>query len=346
VPVPPASTIPFIRQVYPHPKWINRILERFKLKILVTGGAGFIGGEFTRQSLKGAYKNLGFEVKELTVVDSLTYASNLDNLSEVKSDQRFKFIQGDIRDKELINKLVEDHDLIFNFAAESHVDRSIDDSSDFMTTNILGTVNILEALRKFSHKKLIQISTDEVYGSIMKGSWKEDSQIDPKSPYSASKASADLICMAYRNTYAIDVRITRSCNNYGYFQNAEKYLPKLLLNLSNDKNLLVYGEGKNCREWIHVSDNCLGIAIVATKGSAGNIYNIGSGFELSNLDLAKFVLNLSETSNSQIEFIKDRAGHDFRYSVDYSKISDLGFQPKLKFYESVAKLFNELNRFR
>jgi dTDP-glucose 4,6-dehydratase len=313
------------------------------LKILVTGGAGFIGGEFTRQSLKGAYKNLGFEVKELTVVDSLTYASNLDNLSEINDDKRFKFIHGDIRDKELISKLVEDHDLIFNFAAESHVDRSIDDSSDFMTTNILGTVNILEAIRKFSRKRLVQISTDEVYGSIITGSWKEDSQIDPKSPYSASKASADLICMAYRNTYGIDVRITRSCNNYGYFQNNEKYLPKLLLNLSSDKNLLVYGEGKNVREWIHVSDNCLGIAIVAIKGVAGNIYNIGSGFELSNLNLAQFVLNLSETSKSQIEFINDRAGHDFRYSVDFSKISDLGFKAKLEFYETVSKLFNELN---
>jgi dTDP-glucose 4,6-dehydratase len=305
------------------------------LRVLVTGGAGFIGSEFVRSALSNKFDTLDLDISKLTVVDSLTYAANMESLNEVANNSKFDFVQGDIRNSTLIEKLVLNSDLVVNFAAESHVDRSIENANDFVTTNVMGVFNILEAVKKKMGVRFIQISTDEVYGSIKNGSFTEKSNLRPSSPYSASKASADLLSISYFTTHNLNISITRSSNNYGRFQNKEKFIPKIITEALKGNSLPIYGNGKNKRQWVHVSDNVFGVAVVCAKGKAGEIYNIGSGNEISNKKLAKFILNLSPNKLSEIEFVEDRKGHDFRYSIKDTKLSKLGYAPKVKFINGI-----------
>jgi dTDP-glucose 4,6-dehydratase len=306
------------------------------LKILVTGGAGFIGSEFVRSLLQDKYAEFGLIPTEVIVIDALTYAGNLENLKEISTDSRYKFIHGNITDFELMLEISKSCGLLVNFAAESHVDRSIDNPSIFIETNVLGTYTVLEVAKRNKVKRVIQISTDEVYGSIESGSWDENSPLQPNSPYSASKASADLLARSYVNTYGLDVIVTRCCNNYGPYQHSEKLIPLLITKILNGENLPIYGEGKNIREWIHVSDHARAIALLAVQGISGEIYNIGSSEELSNLELASIILKNFETNKSKITFVRDRSGHDLRYSLNSQKIWGLGFK-NIKFLPEELK---------
>jgi dTDP-glucose 4,6-dehydratase len=244
----------------------------------------------------------------------------------------FRFVQGDICDVDLVNKVVPGHQAILNFAAESHVDRSIQSSRNFITTNVVGVGTLLEATRKHSIEKFVQISTDEVYGSIREGSWKEDFPLQPNSPYSASKAAADLIAQSFCRTHSVDIRITRCSNNYGPNQFPEKIIPLFITNLIDNLKLPLYGDGLNVRDWLHVDDHCRGIHLVLTKGKAGEIYNIGGGKEFSNKELAHAIIKEMGKNEDEIQFVEDRKGHDFRYSVDITKISEeLQYSPKIPF---------------
>ncbi len=293
------------------------------MRILVTGGAGFIGSNYVRRIADGTLGG----ISKITILDKLTYAGTLTNLSEVASDS-YEFIQGDICDSGLVGKLAKVHDLIVNFAAESHVDRSINGAKDFVVTNVLGTQTLLDAVRNSQVKTYLQVSTDEVYGSIKSGSWPETDPLLPNSPYAASKASGDLICRAYNKTHGLDIRITRCSNNYGRNQFPEKVIPLFITNLIDGKKVPVYGTGLNVRDWLHVDDHCRGIHLALTKGAAGEIYNIGGGTELNNLELTNLILEKMGKNEDSIEFVEDRKGHDFRYSVDTSKISDrLDYEP-------------------
>ena len=303
------------------------------MKALITGGAGFIGSNYVRRILDGTLGG----VSEVTILDKLTYAGSLSNLSELSSDS-YRFIQGDICDFELTLKLAESHDVIINFAAESHVDRSIQSSRDFIMTNVLGTQTLLDAARLGTVQTFIQVSTDEVYGSIPIGSWTESQPLLPNSPYAASKASADLIARSFFRTHGLDVRITRCSNNYGPNQNPEKLIPHFITNLIDDLPIPVYGDGSNIRDWLHVDDHCEGIHKVLMNGDPGEIYNIGGGAELSNINLTKKILKLTNSDPSRIDFVDDRLGHDFRYSVDIRKISEtLGYRPKIEFEDGLLK---------
>jgi len=296
-----------------------------EVRILVTGGAGFIGSNYVRRIADGTLGG----VSKITVLDKLTYAGTLTNLTEASPDS-FEFVKGDICDSELVNKLVKNHDLVVNFAAESHVDRSIDGAKDFVVTNVLGTQTLLDAIKKSEVKTYLQVSTDEVYGSIAEGSWPETHPLLPNSPYAASKASADLICRSYFKTHGIDVRVTRCSNNYGRNQYPEKVIPLFVTNLIDNKKVPIYGSGLNVRDWLHVDDHCRGIHLALTKGKAGEIYNIGGGTELNNLELTDKVLEIMGKGEESIEYVEDRKGHDFRYSVDITKISsELGYAPKV-----------------
>ena len=293
------------------------------MKLLVTGGAGFIGSNFVRRVLDGSFDG----VSSVTVLDKLTYAGTLTNLSGLPKDS-YEFIQGDICNQELTTSLAARHDAIVNFAAESHLDRSITGAKDFVTTNILGTQTLLEAAHKEQVSTFIQVSTDEVYGSIATGSWTEAEPLLPNSPYAASKASADLIARSYHKTYGLDVRITRCSNNYGPNQFPEKIIPLFITNLIDGYKVPIYGEGSNIRDWLHVDDHCRGIFVVLTGGRSGEIYNIGGGTELTNLRLTKKIISLMNKDESVIEHVADRLGHDLRYSVNIGKISDeLGYRP-------------------
>jgi dTDP-glucose 4,6-dehydratase len=293
------------------------------MKLLVTGGAGFIGSNFVRRILDGSFGG----VSSVTVLDKLTYAGTLTNLSGLPKDS-YEFIQGDICNQELTTSLAARHDAIVNFAAESHVDRSITGAKDFVTTNILGTQTLLEAAHKEQVETFIQVSTDEVYGSIPTGSWTEAEPLLPNSPYAASKASADLIARSYHKTYGLDVRITRCSNNYGPNQFPEKIIPLFITNLIDGFKVPIYGEGSNIRDWLHVDDHCRGIFAVLTGGRSGEIYNIGGGTELTNLGLTKKIISLMNKDESVIQHVADRLGHDVRYSVNIAKISDeLGYYP-------------------
>jgi dTDP-glucose 4,6-dehydratase len=295
------------------------------VRILVTGGAGFIGSNFVRRIVDGTYS--GFS--SVTVLDKLTYAGTLTNLSELPAES-FEFVKGDICDSELVGRLVNKHDLVVNFAAESHVDRSINGARDFVITNVLGTQTLLDAVKSSSIKSYLQVSTDEVYGSIGKGSWPETDPLLPNSPYAASKASADLVCRSYFKTHGMDIRVTRCSNNYGRNQFPEKVIPLFVTNLIDNLNVPVYGSGINVRDWLHVDDHCFGIYLALTKGRAGEIYNIGGGTELSNIELTKKILSLMGRDESSIDYVDDRKGHDLRYSVDILKISkELGYSPKV-----------------
>lgn len=301
------------------------------MKLLVTGGAGFIGSNYVKRILDGSLGG----VSHVTVLDKLTYAGTKTNLQSLPTKD-FEFIEGDICDQELVNDLVTRNDAIINFAAESHVDRSIESSKDFVLTNVLGTQTLLEASRKMNETIFVQISTDEVYGSISSGSSVETDHLLPNSPYSATKASADLLSRAYFKTYGLDVRVTRCSNNYGPNQFPEKLIPLFITNLMEGKKVPVYGDGLNVRDWLHVDDHCRGIHLVLTKGEAGNIYNIGGGAELSNLELTMQILKIMGKEDSDLEFVRDRLGHDLRYSVDHSKISsNLGYAPRVPFTQGL-----------
>ena len=306
------------------------------MRILVTGGAGFIGSNFVRRILDGTYS--GFS--SVTVLDKLTYAGSMSNLSQLPKNS-FKFVKGDICDPELVGQLVSENDLVVNFAAESHVDRSIYGARDFINTNVLGTTTLLDAIKSSKISTYLQVSTDEVYGSIEKGSWPETDPLLPNSPYAASKASADLVCRSYFKTHGLDVRITRCSNNYGRNQFPEKVIPLFVTNLIDNQKVPVYGSGLNVRDWLHVDDHCFGIFLALTKGKAGEIYNIGGGTELSNVQLTMKILSLMGRDETSIEYVDDRKGHDLRYSVDISKISnELGYSPKIDWEEGLSETIN------
>jgi len=306
------------------------------VRILVTGGAGFIGSNFVRRIIDGTYS--GFS--SVTVLDKLTYAGTLTNLSEIPADS-FEFVKGDICDSELVGRLVSEHDLVVNFAAESHVDRSINGTRDFVITNVLGTQTLLDAVKYSNVKTYLQVSTDEVYGTIEKGSWPETDPLLPNSPYAATKASADLICRSYFKTHSMDIRITRCSNNYGRNQFPEKVIPLFVTNLIDNQKVPIYGSGLNVRDWLHVDDHCFGIYLALTKGRAGEIYNIGGGTELTNIALTDKILNLMGRDESSIIYVEDRKGHDIRYSVDVSKISrELGYAPKKNWEVGLKETIN------
>ena len=303
------------------------------MRILVTGGAGFIGSNFVRRIVDGSLTG----IDEVTVLDKLTYAGTKTNL-DMLPPKSFTFIEGDICDVDLVRKCISGHDAIINFAAESHVDRSIAGSRDFVLTNVLGTQTLLQAALESGVKTFVQVSTDEVYGTIDNGSWREDFPLLPNSPYSASKASADLIVRSYHRTFGLDVRITRCSNNYGPHQFPEKVIPLFVTNLIDGRKVPLYGTGMNIRDWLHVDDHCRGIHAVLMRGSAGEIYNIGGGRELTNLELASIILEKMGKNESSIEYVKDRLGHDLRYSVDHRKISEeLGYQPKVRFEDGIEE---------
>jgi len=246
------------------------------------------------------------------------------------SADSFKFVKGDICDPELVQRLTREHDLVVNFAAESHVDRSINGARDFVLTNVLGTQTLLDAVKSSNVKTYLQVSTDEVYGSIEKGSWPETDPLMPNSPYAASKASADLVCRSYYKTHGLDIRVTRCSNNYGRNQFPEKVIPLFVTNIIDNLKVPVYGSGLNVRDWLHVDDHCFGIYLALTKGTAGEVYNIGGGTELTNIELTKKILSLMGRDDSSIDYVEDRKGHDLRYSVDISKITrELGYEPRI-----------------
>jgi dTDP-glucose 4,6-dehydratase len=301
------------------------------MRMLITGGAGFIGSNFVHCLAE----NRDYE---LVLLDKLTYAGSLENLKEVRD--KIEFIQGDIADQEVVSQIMRECDLVVNFAAETHVDRSIDDPGIFVKTDIIGTYNLLEHVRKYDVERYLQISTDEVYGSIESGSFTEESNLDPSSPYSASKAGGDLIVGAYWKTYGTPVIITRSSNNFGPRQYPEKLIPLFILNALQDKPLPVYGDGKNVRDWIYVLDNCKGIEVALLKGKLGEVYNIGGGNERNNLEITRLILNLLNKPESLITFVKDRLGHDWRYSLDSSKIMKLGWKPEITFEEAMQETIN------
>jgi len=302
---------------------------------LVTGGAGFIGSNYVRMLLSD---QLG-PVDSVKVLDKLTYAGSLENLKQIFDDPRFTFIQGDVCDPKLVSACVDEGVVIVHFAAESHVDRSISGPSEFIMTNVLGTQVLLSAAVKKKAKTFLHISTDEVYGSVENGSSVETDPLLPNSPYSASKAASDMLVRSYVQTYGLDARVTRCCNNYGPNQYPEKFIPLAIKNLKEGKKISVYGDGMNIREWIHVEDHCSGIQTVINFGSKGEIYNIGSGEELSNLELAQLLLKNNPTQDSGISFVQDRKGHDLRYSVDSTKIKKLGFVISQGLKESLPKLW-------
>jgi dTDP-glucose 4,6-dehydratase len=300
-------------------------------KYLVTGGAGFIGSNFIRYILN-KYKDV-----EVVNLDKLTYAGNPDNLRDVESEPRYSFIKGDICEEVLVNQIISETDIVVNFAAESHVDRSIGAPDDFIKTDIYGTFVLLEAARRYSVDRFIQISTDEVYGSIDKGSFKETDQLLPSSPYSASKTGADRLAFSYYVTYDLPVQITRCSNNFGPFHYPEKLIPLFVTNALDNIELPIYGDGKNVRDWIYVEDHCDGIDFVHQHGELGEVYNIGGDNEKTNLEITEYILDTLDKPKSLMTFVQDRLGHDRRYSLDCSKLHALGWQPKFKFEEAMDK---------
>jgi dTDP-glucose 4,6-dehydratase len=295
------------------------------MKLLVTGGCGFIGSNFIRAILK---KHPNYSIINL---DKLTYAGNPENLKDIEKNKNYEFVKGDVCDEKIVESLVKKCDIIVHFAAESHVDRSIEDPSVFAKTNFLGTYFLLEAAKKYKIKKFIYISTDEVYGSIKEGSFSETDILKPSSPYSSSKAGADLLSMSYFITYGLPVIITRSSNNFGPCQYPEKLIPLFITNLMEGKRVPVYGTGMNVRDWIYVIDNCDAIDFVMHNGKLGEIYNIGGGNEKPNIEITKLILKDLEKDERSIEYVKDRLGHDFRYSLDCDKINELGWKPRYNF---------------
>jgi dTDP-glucose 4,6-dehydratase len=305
------------------------------MRILVTGGAGFIGSNFVRRTLEDAYP--GLEGADVVVLDALTYSGNLENLAPVADSPRYEFVHGDIRDAELLDRILPGVDAIVHFAAESHVDRSVRDSGIFVETNVLGTQRLLDAALRNATGRFVHVSTDEVYGSIAEGSWDETRPLEPNSPYSASKAGSDLLARSYFRTHGLNLSITRCSNNYGPYHFPEKVIPLFVTNLIDDKHVPLYGEGTNIRDWLHVDDHTRGIAMVLTRGRAGAIYNIGGGTELTNKELTELLLDATGKDWSYVDRVPDRLGHDLRYSVDIGKIhSELGYEPLVPFEQGLA----------
>lgn len=303
------------------------------MRILITGGAGFIGSNYLREMLAHPIGGL----REIVVLDALTYSGTESNYEGLDRDQ-FRFIHGDIRNNALVESVTKDIDIIVHFAAESHVDRSIDSARIFMETNVVGTETLLNAAVKNEVKNFIHVSTDEVYGSIENGSWTEEFPVSPNSPYAASKASSDLVALAFFRTHGLDVRVTRCSNNYGPRQFPEKVIPLFVTNILEGKKVPLYGNGSNIRDWLHVSDHCNALNLVLEKGKAGEIYNIGGGRELSNLELTILILNELGVDESSIERVEDRKGHDFRYSLNIDKIKrELGYQPQVNFEDGIKE---------
>ncbi len=303
------------------------------MRVLVTGGAGFIGSNYVRRILDGSLSG----VSEVVVLDKLTYAGTLSNFTP-RELQSFRLFQGDVCDSDVTAKALSGIDAVVNFAAESHVDRSIKSAHEFVSTNIQGTQNLLDSCRRLGVNNYLQVSTDEVYGSIPSGSWSETEPLLPNSPYAASKASADLLVRAANRTHGLNTRITRCSNNYGPNQFPEKVIPLFVTNLMENKKVPVYGTGLNVRDWLHVDDHCRGIHLVLMNGNPGEIYNIGGGRELSNLELTEYILEFMGMSKNKIEYVEDRIGHDQRYSVDFSKINrELGYSPQVEFEEGLKK---------
>jgi len=305
------------------------------MKVLVTGGAGFIGSEFVRLLLRGMP---GFEsIKKVTVLDSLTYSGNLDNLSSVSQDPRLEVITKSINDPEVVKDSMQGQNLVFNFAAESHVDRSIADASSFIDTNVVGAYNIFNQGLIAGVHKVIHISTDEVYGSLNQGTATEQSNLEPNSPYAASKAASDLLARSFFQTHRLPIIVTRCSNNYGPYQNPEKLIPLAITNLIEGKKVPVYGSGKNVREWIHVEDHCRAIAHIALNGKVGEIYNIGGRNSFQNLSLISNLLAIMGFDSTYIEFVEDRKGHDLRYAIDDSKLLGIGFKEIVEFDDGMAQ---------
>ncbi|NEM91330.1 dTDP-glucose 4,6-dehydratase [Galbitalea soli] len=305
------------------------------MKILVTGGAGFIGSNFVRHTLGDDYPALAGA--EVVVLDALTYSGNLANLAPVADSPRYSFEHAGIADAEVLDRLLPGVDAIVHFAAESHVDRSVRDASPFVITNVLGTQVLLDAAVRHGVARVVHVSTDEVYGSIDEGSWKEDHILEPNSPYAASKAASDLIARSYHQTHGLNISITRCSNNYGPYHFPEKVIPLFVTNLLDGLHVPLYGDGGNVRDWLHVDDHCAGIALVLSGGRGGEIYNIGGGTELSNRELTSLLLEATGRDESFIDRVADRLGHDRRYSVDHGKISaELGYQPRVPFEKGLA----------
>jgi dTDP-glucose 4,6-dehydratase len=305
------------------------------MRLLVTGAAGFIGSNFVRMIANG--KLSGFT--RVAVLDKMTYAGVKENLIPAQEISNYSFTQGDICDRMLVQRLLEEADAVVNFAAESHVDRSISGAADFVQTNIVGVQVLLDAIKASGRQiRFLQVSTDEVYGSIDSGSWTEEWPLQPNSPYSASKASADLLARAYYKTHDMDVVVTRCSNNYGTHHFPEKLIPLFITNLIEGKKVPVYGSGKNVRDWLHVDDHCRGIFAVLTKGQSGEVYNIGGGQELTNNEATKLILDGMGMNESMIVNVEDRKGHDFRYSVDWTKIKrELNYEPQIKFEDGLQE---------
>ena len=303
------------------------------MRVIVTGGAGFIGGNFIRYMLKKYNKY------EFINLDKLTYAGNLKSIEDLLKYPNYKFVQGDIADKQVLQDLMPGVDAIINFAAESHVDRSIDGPEVFVLTNVLGTQVLLEAARKHKVSKFVQISTDEVYGSLgADGLFTELTPIAPSSPYSASKASADLLVYSYYHTYGMDVSITRCSNNYGPYQHLEKLIPSFITKAIKDRPLPIYGDGLNIRDWLYVDDHCSAIDLVLHSGQPGEVYNIGGNNEHANLEITKIILSALGKSEDLIEYVTDRPGHDRRYAIDSTKIrTQLGWNPQYNFEEGIQE---------
>ncbi|MDV6013923.1 dTDP-glucose 4,6-dehydratase [Haloechinothrix sp. LS1_15] len=306
------------------------------MRVLVTGGAGFIGSNYVRQVLSGAYPSVAGA--EVVVLDSLTYAGNEANLEPMADHERLTLVKGDIRDADLVERTMAGVDLVVHFAAESHVDRSIAGSAEFVSTNVVGTQTLLQAAADAGVGKFVHVSTDEVYGSIAHGSWPEDHPLEPNSPYAASKASSDLMARSFFRTHGVPVCITRCSNNYGPYQFPEKVIPLFVTNLLDGERVPLYGDGLNVRDWLHVDDHCRALQLVADAGRPGEIYNIGGGTELTNTELTQRLLDAVGAGWDMVEPVTDRKGHDRRYSVDASKIRDeLDYRPAVPFETGLAE---------
>jgi dTDP-glucose 4,6-dehydratase len=307
-------------------------------KILITGGAGFIGSNFIRYLLKSQKpESRGQKGHRLSIInlDKLTYSGNTENLKDIAKDPRYSFVKGDICDKKLVFKLAKGCDAIINFAAETHVDRSIKDSSEFIKTNIFGTQVLLDTARRHGIKRFVHIGTDEVYGSVASGYFDENSPLLPNSPYAATKAASDLLARSYFVTHKLPVVIVRSSNNFGPFQYPEKIIPLFITNALENKKLPLYADGGNVREWLYVRDNCDAVNFVLNFGKTGEIYNIGSGNEMKNIDLTKKILEILKKDEKLIKFVKDRPGHDKRYALNPEKIQKLGWTPNYNFEKAL-----------
>lgn len=307
------------------------------MHILVTGGAGFIGSNFVRMALSDRLP--GLEGASITVLDALTYSGSLANLATVAEHPHHTFVHGDIRDTHLLDRILPGVDAIVHCAAESHVDRSVRDASVFVETNVVGTQRLLDAALRHGVRRVVHVSTDEVYGSIETGSWAEDRPLEPNSPYSASKAGSDLLARSYHRTHGLDVRITRCSNNYGPHHFPEKLIPLFVTNLIDGLDVPLYGDGEHVRDWLHVDDHCRALALVLTGGRPGEVYNIGGGTELSNRELTELLLAATGRDWSAVRQAEDRKGHDQRYSVDSTKIAtELGYAPQVPFDRGLAEV--------